>query len=67
MIKTLVVLYVAYYEWCNTDYFLNRTFFEHYRICKISSIGLSVHRILEIYENEKLFLRAKRGKKNEKI
>lgn len=67
MIKTLVVLYVAYYEWCNTDYFLNRTFFQHYRMCKNFSIGLSVHQILEIYENEKLFLRDKklflRGKK----
>lgn len=60
MIKTLVVLYVAYYEWCNTDYFLNRTFFEHYRICKNFCIGLSVNQILEIFENEKSYLRGKK-------
>lgn len=60
MIKTLVVLYVAYYEWCFSNYFKNRTFFEHYRICKNFCIGLSVKEILEIYEAEKLYLRGEK-------
>lgn len=60
MIKTLVVLYVAYYEWCFFNLFLNRTFFEHYRMCKNFSIGLSVKEILEIYEAGKQYIRGKK-------
>lgn len=53
MVKKIVILIGAYWEWCFFTYFLNRTFLEHYRYVKNFCIGLSTKEIIEIFKLEK--------------
>lgn len=57
MLKKVVVLLGAYWEWCFSNYFLKRTFFEHYRYVKNFCIGLSTKDIIEILKSEKNFFK----------